>query len=54
MGYYEQGGMRPYHDGFQIQTTTWAINTFEKITFFTTVAELCGIEDAPSYRGDHL
>jgi hypothetical protein len=53
-GYYDQGGLRVYHDGFQSPPTNWAINTFEKITFFTTVAELCGIEDAPSYRGDRL
>jgi len=53
-GYYDQGGLRPYHDGFQSPPTNWAINTFEKITFFTTVAELCGIEDAPGYRGERL
>lgn len=53
-GYYDQGGLRTYHDGFQSPPTNWAINTFEKITFFSTVAELCGIEESKEFAPDRL
>jgi hypothetical protein len=42
-GYYD-AGVNNYHDGFQSPPTNWTINTPEKTAFFTTVAELVGIE----------
>lgn len=53
-GYYDQGGLRKYHDGFQSPPTNWEINTFEKITFFATVAELCGIEESKAFAPSSL
>lgn len=41
-GYYDQGGQKPYADGFQSVPSNWAINTPEKQAFFSTVADLVG------------
>jgi hypothetical protein len=43
-GYYDQGGRTKYADGFQSPPTNWSINTPEKEAFFSTVAELVGIQ----------